>query len=59
MKAKDLRTKKPADLTKLLAEFESELRTIRFGASSGHTKNVKKARALRKDIARVKTLLHS
>jgi len=59
MKTTDLRKKNETELHKLLTEQESELRSIRFGTSSGGTKNVKKARSIRKDIARIKTILHS
>ncbi|MCL9971955.1 MAG: 50S ribosomal protein L29 [Candidatus Pacebacteria bacterium] len=58
MKTADIRKKKPEDLAKTVAEIEAELRGIRFGTASGGTKNVKKARALRKDIARVKTVMN-
>lgn len=59
MKTTDLRKKNETDLHKLLTEQESELRSIRFGTSSGGMKNVKKARSIRKDIARIKTILHT
>lgn len=59
MKALELRKKSPADLAKLRREYEDEARGIRFGTSSGGTKNVKKLRALRKDIARISTILRS
>ncbi|MBY0539470.1 50S ribosomal protein L29 [Patescibacteria group bacterium] len=57
MKAKDIRKKSGADLTKELTELETELREFRFGMSGGRTKNVKRARAIRKDIARIKTVM--
>jgi len=57
MKAKVLRKKNAADLSKLTVELESELRDFRFGMSGGRTKNVRRARAIRKDIARIKTIL--
>lgn len=59
MKPNDLRKKNPADLAKLLLELEAELRAFRFGMSGGRTKNVKRARAIRADIARIKTILSS
>jgi ribosomal protein L29 len=59
MKPADLRKKNSADLTKLLAELQAELREFRFGMSGGRTKNVKRARAIRADIARIKTILSS
>lgn len=57
MKAKDIRKKSAPDLTKELTELETELREFRFGMSGGRTKNVKRARAIRKDIARIKTVM--
>ncbi|MBU6310670.1 50S ribosomal protein L29 [Patescibacteria group bacterium] len=57
MKAAELRAKKPADLQKLRTEYEAEARAIRFGTSSGGSKNVKKLRAIKKDIARIITIL--
>lgn len=57
MKAKDIRKKSAPDLTKELTELTSELREFRFGMSGGKTKNVKRARAIRKDIARIKTVM--
>ena len=56
MDTKDIRKKSPADLTKVLAQEEAELRTFRFGMSGGRAKNVKQARVHRKTIARIKTL---
>lgn len=57
MKAKDIRKKSPGDLSKQMVELETELREFRFGMSGGRTKNVKRARAIRKDIARIKTVM--
>lgn len=57
MKAKDIRKKSAADLKKELGELTSELREFRFGMSGGRTKNVKRARTIRKDIARIKTVM--
>ncbi len=57
MKASDVRKKNDADLSKLLAELQEELRAFRFGMSGGRTKNVRKARTLRADIARVKGIM--
>lgn len=57
MKAKDIRKKNSADMQKQLVELETELRDFRFGMSGGRTKNVKRARAIRKDIARIKTVM--
>lgn len=56
MKAADIRKKSPADIDKLIQEQEAELREFRFGMTGAHSKNVKKARALRKVVARAKTI---
>ena len=57
MKPADIRKKSRHDIEKLLHELEAELREFRFGMSGGRTKNVKRARAIRRDIARIKTIL--
>lgn len=58
MKTADIRKKNPSELIKLLSELEAEMRGIRFGTASGGMKNVKRARAIKKDIARIKTVAH-
>ena len=58
MKPIDIRKKNDTELTKFLAELERELREFRFEMSGGRIKNVKRARELRADIARVKTIMH-
>ncbi len=58
MKTTDLRKKSPADLVKMLREHEAELRAIRFGTTSGGSKNVRRARVIRKDIARISTIVN-
>lgn len=57
MKTSDVRKKTPQELSKLLGELHSELQSFRFGMSGGQKKNIRQARALRKDIARIKTVL--
>ena len=57
MKAIDVRKKSPQELQKLLDGLQADLREFRFGMSGGRTKNVKKARAIPADIARVPTVL--
>ncbi len=57
MKAIDVRKKSPQELHKLLNELQGDLREFRFGMSGGRTKNVKKARVIRADIARVHMVL--
>ena len=59
MNFKDITTKTPADLTKMLAEKRELLRAFRFGGAGAKTKNVREGRAIRKDIARILTALHA
>ena len=59
MEFKDLTTKTPADLTKMLAEKRESLRAFRFGSAGAKTKNVREGRGVRKDIARILTALHA
>ncbi|MDO8523597.1 MAG: 50S ribosomal protein L29 [bacterium] len=57
MKPGDVRKKTTGELEKFLLELEGELREFRFGMSGGRTKNVRRARSIRHDIARVKTIV--
>ena len=43
------------DIKKLLVEKREELRTLRFGATGGRTKDASAAKKTRKDIARLLT----
>jgi len=54
---KDITTKTPADLTKMLTEKREALRAFRFGGAGAKTKNVREGRAIRKDIAQILTAL--
>ncbi len=47
------------DLNKMLLEKKSDLRDFRFGLSGSKTKNVKKGKEIKKDIARVLTELNA
>lgn len=55
----DIKTKKDSDLEKELAEKSGALRAFRFGIAGSKIKNIKEARNLRKEIARVLTELNS
>lgn len=57
MKPTDVRKKSQSELQKLLAEFSDELREFRFGMSGAQQKNVRRARTLRKDAARIRTIM--
>lgn len=59
MKKTDFKTKTPADLMKILADKREALRVFKFGGAGAKSKNVREGRAIRKDIARVLTVLNS
>ena len=54
---KEFANKTPADLVKLLDEKKEALRVFRFGAAGAKAKNVKEGRVIRKDIARILTMV--
>ena len=54
---KALRKKTAADLTLELSKKQEELRAFRFGVAGSKSKDTKIGTRLRKDIARVHTLL--
>ena len=53
----DIVTKSAADLAKLVAEKREELRAFRFGTTGAKSKDVKSGRNIRKDIARILTVM--
>ncbi len=55
---KELITKTPAELTKMLAESQEKLRELRFKDSNKQLKNVRSIRASKTEIARINTLLN-
>ncbi|WP_343563275.1 50S ribosomal protein L29 [Kiloniella sp. b19] len=59
MKASDLRTKSVDELKAELATLRKEQFNLRFQAASGQLENTARARLVRRDIARVKTVLQS
>lgn len=54
---KDLSKKNRKDLENLLSEKRESLKVFRFGIAGSNVRNVKEGRELRKDIARINTLL--
>ncbi len=58
MKANQLRKKSEEELRKLLDQKREKLRETRYGLSSGKVKNIKEARGLKKEIARILTILN-
>ncbi len=57
MKIDELRPKPKEEIGKLLEEKKERLRQLRFDLVSGKVKNVKEIREVKKDIARILTLL--
>ncbi|MDD3488224.1 MAG: 50S ribosomal protein L29 [Candidatus Pacebacteria bacterium] len=58
VKTKDLRQKSNEELNLLLSESQKKLRELRFNLASGKVKNVRLVRVLKKDIARILTILN-
>jgi len=58
MKPQELRQKSKKELQKLLSEKREKLRSLRFDLVSGKVKNVREIREVKKDIARILTILH-
>ncbi|MEK7503828.1 MAG: 50S ribosomal protein L29 [Patescibacteria group bacterium] len=57
MKISEIRQKTKKELESMLRERRERLRNLRFDLASGKVKNVREIRELKKDIARVLTLL--
>ena len=58
MKRTSYKDKLKPDLLKALTEKRETSRKLRFGTAGSKTRNVKEARGLRKDIARIMTELN-
>ena len=57
LKPKDLRARKPEQLDKMLKEKHERLRHLRFQVASKQVKNHRELRFLRREIARITTIL--
>ena len=57
MKAKELRDLKSEELIVKLNDFKSELFSLRFQLATGQLGNTARIKMVKKDIARVKTIL--
>ena len=57
MKVQELKQKPEDELKKLLQDNREKLRQLKFDLASGKVKNVREIRELKKDIARILTLL--
>lgn len=58
MKANEIRNLSAADLQKKSSELNQELFTLKFQLHTGHLENSSRINAVRRDIARVNTILH-
>jgi large subunit ribosomal protein L29 len=57
MKAQDVRLKTPDELTDQLDTLKKEQFNLRFQRASGQLENTARVRVVRRDIARIKTIL--
>ncbi len=57
METSELRSRSKEELQKLLQDLREKLRQLRFDLSGGKVKNVSEIRHIKKDIARILTLL--
>lgn len=58
MKAREIREKTDEELRQMLQERSAALVSFRMQLVTGQVDNVRAARNTRKDIARIKTILH-
>jgi large subunit ribosomal protein L29 len=58
MKAKELKEKKDPELVLELEKIKKELRDLRFKKITGVIENPLRIRKMRRDIARINTILH-
>lgn len=59
MKVKELRIKHEGELVKLLEEKRKRLGELRFSIVRGEVKNVKEVSQVKRDIARILTLMNA
>lgn len=57
MKAKEIRQMSDQELNKKLMELKNELFNLRFQLATGQLDNPMRIKAVRKDIARIKTII--
>jgi len=58
MRIPELRKKSKSELQAIIATSRERLRKLRFDLASGKVKNIREIRELKKDIARILTILH-
>ena len=56
MKASEITTKTPDELTDALGKLKKEQFNLRFQAATGQVENTARVRQVRRDIARIKTI---
>ena len=59
MKAQDLKAKTPDELRDALVALKKEAFNLRFQQATGQLENTARMRAVRRDVARVKTVLNA
>ncbi len=57
MKSEDIRAKSTDELTEQLGELSKEAFNLRFQVASGQLENTARVREVRRDVARIKTIL--
>jgi len=57
MKAKDLRLKTPDELAGQLNDLKKEQFNLRFQAASGQLENTTRVRTVRREMARIRTVM--
>jgi large subunit ribosomal protein L29 len=57
MKIREIRQKSKEELPKMLSQNRNRLLSLRFDLAGGRVKNVKEIREVKKDIARILTLI--
>ena len=57
-KAEDLRSLSTEEITAFIAEAEENLTRLRFRSALGQLDDTSSLKTLRKDVARMKTILH-
>ena len=58
MKAEEIRAMTGDELQKKLADLKAELFNLRFQLATGQLDNPTRVKAVRRDIARVQTIMH-
>ncbi len=58
MNPEEIRKNSEKDLKKLLKEKKEKFKEVKFNLSSGRVKNTKEAQKIKKDIARILTILN-